>query len=247
MSKNDSPAGSAGGAVVLPDLDVLPEKMRVHALAKLIAVTRRAVPSPASSARWSSRSSAPWCPGSPTALLTARVLRARLALTAPAVLRAQPALLRALPAWGVLPDRAALLDQLAPPVPAVLPTRATPRRSRSPPLPAAAPGSGAALPALALPIGPPTLLPTRAQPIPALLPTRASRPILSSRSPRFSRPPRPCSRRPRGPPPPRTPPPRLPLTSPPRRPPTRTPPTTSTTGRTTAMTAPAAAGVGAVE
>jgi len=43
MSKNDSPAGSAGGAVVLPDLDALPEKMRVHALAKLIGVTSREV------------------------------------------------------------------------------------------------------------------------------------------------------------------------------------------------------------
>src|SRR5690242_11392413 len=43
MSKNDSPAGSAGGAVALPDLDALPEKMRVHALAKLIGVTSREV------------------------------------------------------------------------------------------------------------------------------------------------------------------------------------------------------------
>src|SRR6201999_4357505 len=43
MSKNDSPAGSAGGPVTLPDLDALPEKMRVHALAKLIGVTSREV------------------------------------------------------------------------------------------------------------------------------------------------------------------------------------------------------------
>ena len=43
MSKNDSPAGSTGGSVVLPNLDVLPEKMRVHALAKLLGVTSREV------------------------------------------------------------------------------------------------------------------------------------------------------------------------------------------------------------
>src|SRR5215212_2250613 len=43
MSKNDSPAGSTGGSVVLPDLDALPEKMRVHALAKLIGVTSREI------------------------------------------------------------------------------------------------------------------------------------------------------------------------------------------------------------
>ncbi len=43
MSKNDSPAGSAGGPVALPDLSDLPEKMRVHALAKLIGVTSREV------------------------------------------------------------------------------------------------------------------------------------------------------------------------------------------------------------
>ncbi len=43
MSKNDSPAGSTGGSVVLPNLDALPEKMRVHALAKLIGVTSREV------------------------------------------------------------------------------------------------------------------------------------------------------------------------------------------------------------
>src|SRR6185312_11594575 len=43
MSKNDSPAGRTGGAVALPDLDALPEKMRVHALAKLIGVTSREV------------------------------------------------------------------------------------------------------------------------------------------------------------------------------------------------------------
>src|SRR5690349_2378172 len=43
MSKNDSPAGSTGGSVALPALDALPEKMRVHALAKLIGVTSREV------------------------------------------------------------------------------------------------------------------------------------------------------------------------------------------------------------
>ena len=46
MSKNESPAGSAGGSAVLPvspDLDALPDKMRVHALAKLIEVTSREV------------------------------------------------------------------------------------------------------------------------------------------------------------------------------------------------------------
>src|SRR5690349_14232288 len=43
MSKKDSPAGSTGGSVALPDLDLLPEKMRVHALAKLIGVTSREV------------------------------------------------------------------------------------------------------------------------------------------------------------------------------------------------------------
>ena len=43
MTKNDSPAGSAGGPVALPDLADLPEKMRVHALAKLIGVTSREV------------------------------------------------------------------------------------------------------------------------------------------------------------------------------------------------------------
>ena len=43
MSKNDSPAGNTGGSVVLPDLDALPEKMRVHALAKLIGVTSREI------------------------------------------------------------------------------------------------------------------------------------------------------------------------------------------------------------
>src|SRR6476661_4970438 len=43
MSKNDSPAGNTGGPVALPDLSNLPEKMRVHALAKLIGVTSREV------------------------------------------------------------------------------------------------------------------------------------------------------------------------------------------------------------
>jgi len=43
MSKNDSPAGATGGSVVLPDLDALPDKMRVHALAKLLGVTSREI------------------------------------------------------------------------------------------------------------------------------------------------------------------------------------------------------------
>ncbi len=43
MSKNESPAGSAGGPVALPELSNLPEKLRVHALAKLIGVTSREV------------------------------------------------------------------------------------------------------------------------------------------------------------------------------------------------------------
>ncbi len=43
MSNNDSPAGSAGGAVTVPGLDDLPEKMRVHALARLIGRTSREV------------------------------------------------------------------------------------------------------------------------------------------------------------------------------------------------------------
>jgi ribonuclease E len=43
MSKNDSPAGSTGGPVTVPALDDLPEKMRVHALAKLIGHTSREV------------------------------------------------------------------------------------------------------------------------------------------------------------------------------------------------------------
>jgi ribonuclease E len=43
MSKNDSPAGSTGGPVTVPALDDLPEKMRVHALAKLIGRTSREI------------------------------------------------------------------------------------------------------------------------------------------------------------------------------------------------------------
>ena len=43
MSKNESPAGTTGGSVVLPDLDALPDKMRVHALAKLLGVTSREI------------------------------------------------------------------------------------------------------------------------------------------------------------------------------------------------------------
>ncbi len=43
MTKNDSPAGSTGGPVTVPALDELPEKMRVHALAKLIGLPSREV------------------------------------------------------------------------------------------------------------------------------------------------------------------------------------------------------------
>ncbi|SHL39017.1 ribonuclease E [Pseudonocardia thermophila] len=46
MSKSDAPAGSTGGPVTVPaavDLDALPDKMRVHALAKLIGRTSREV------------------------------------------------------------------------------------------------------------------------------------------------------------------------------------------------------------
>ena len=35
MTNSDSPAGATGGPVTLPGLDDLPEKLRVHALAKL--------------------------------------------------------------------------------------------------------------------------------------------------------------------------------------------------------------------
>ncbi|WP_433288646.1 translation initiation factor IF-2 N-terminal domain-containing protein [Pseudonocardia sp. CA-142604] len=43
MSNNDSPAGSAGGPVTVPGLDELPERMRVHALAKVLGRTSREV------------------------------------------------------------------------------------------------------------------------------------------------------------------------------------------------------------
>jgi ribonuclease E len=43
MSNNDSPAGSAGGPVTVPALEDLPEKMRVHALARLLGRTSREV------------------------------------------------------------------------------------------------------------------------------------------------------------------------------------------------------------
>ena len=43
MSNNDSPAGTAGGPVPLPGLGDLPEKLRVHALAKLLGRTSREV------------------------------------------------------------------------------------------------------------------------------------------------------------------------------------------------------------
>ncbi|NMH96741.1 translation initiation factor IF-2 N-terminal domain-containing protein [Pseudonocardia acidicola] len=43
MSKNDAPAGNTGGPVTVPTLADLPEKLRVHALAKLIGRTSREV------------------------------------------------------------------------------------------------------------------------------------------------------------------------------------------------------------
>ncbi|WP_316690125.1 translation initiation factor IF-2 N-terminal domain-containing protein [Pseudonocardia sp. H11422] len=43
MSKNDVPAGNTGGPVTVPALADLPEKLRVHALAKLIGRTSREV------------------------------------------------------------------------------------------------------------------------------------------------------------------------------------------------------------
>jgi ribonuclease E len=43
MSNTESPAGASGGPVVLPGLDDLPEKLRVHALAKLLGRTSREV------------------------------------------------------------------------------------------------------------------------------------------------------------------------------------------------------------
>ena len=43
MSNSDSPAGATGGPVSLPGLGDLPEKLRVHALAKLLGRTNREV------------------------------------------------------------------------------------------------------------------------------------------------------------------------------------------------------------
>ena len=43
MSNSDSPAGTTGGPVTLPGLGDLPEKLRVHALAKLLGRTSREV------------------------------------------------------------------------------------------------------------------------------------------------------------------------------------------------------------
>ena len=43
MSEIDSPAGRAGGPVPVPAVDELPEKMRVHALARLLGRTSREV------------------------------------------------------------------------------------------------------------------------------------------------------------------------------------------------------------
>src|SRR5690348_13299965 len=43
MTNSDSPAGTTGGPVTLSGLDDLPEKLRVHALAKLLGRTSREV------------------------------------------------------------------------------------------------------------------------------------------------------------------------------------------------------------
>ncbi len=43
MSNMEAPAGNPGGPVTVPALDELPEKMRVHALAKLLGLTSREV------------------------------------------------------------------------------------------------------------------------------------------------------------------------------------------------------------
>src|ERR1700754_1780489 len=43
MSNNDSPAGAAGGPVTVSRLEELPERMRVHALAKVLGRTSREV------------------------------------------------------------------------------------------------------------------------------------------------------------------------------------------------------------
>jgi len=43
MSNMETPAGNPGGPVTVPALDELPEKMRVHALAKLLGLTSREV------------------------------------------------------------------------------------------------------------------------------------------------------------------------------------------------------------
>ncbi|MFD1530441.1 translation initiation factor IF-2 N-terminal domain-containing protein [Pseudonocardia aurantiaca] len=43
MSNNDSPAGGPGGPVTVPPMDDLPERMRVHALAKLLSRTSREI------------------------------------------------------------------------------------------------------------------------------------------------------------------------------------------------------------
>ena len=43
MSNSDSPAGPTGGPVTLSGLGDLPEKLRVHALAKLLGRTSREV------------------------------------------------------------------------------------------------------------------------------------------------------------------------------------------------------------
>jgi len=43
MSNTESPAGGPGGQITVPALDDLPERMRVHALARRLARTSREV------------------------------------------------------------------------------------------------------------------------------------------------------------------------------------------------------------
>jgi ribonuclease E len=43
MSDIDSPAGTPGGPLAVPTLDDLPEKLRVHALARLLGRTSKEI------------------------------------------------------------------------------------------------------------------------------------------------------------------------------------------------------------
>ena len=128
MSKNDSPAGSTGGSVVLPDLDALPEKMRVHALAKLIGVTSREVLAALSGLGHEARSA--------QSSIERKVVEQIIGALVPGVAdgapdgsgRLAPSAVgpRSSAAGWSLPDRRLGVRRIA------LPTRATPRRSRSP-------------------------------------------------------------------------------------------------------------------